>query len=236
MDKAMQQMVADQRKVLEKAAAAKTEEELANNEEAVLAVLEAWTTAALTAKIVKDGKLGKLVAQLSTKYEGEAPGLTAKSLLSQWKQLIMASSSSTSSSSAKSSSSSTKQISSSSSSSAAAVTPPAAPAVATSATITAAPVAAPTAEATDSKSKEKLSLSIKIAKSDAVEQSLPGARVAMIKIFTNALKASTNDAKAEALAREIEKALDIAFPHTAKNYASKAKTLSFNLKKNEVGN
>lgn len=190
MEDRLKQLLLDQKKVLEISVSIQSQEELLNHEEEVHSVLLAMEQCAITAKLIKDLKLGKLVAALKNKFEAASPKVSAKckDILINWK----------------------KVAESSKGDKAKGQNP-----------------------VTDG-GAISLKLKVPAGKSSQLEKPpLPKSRTAIIQIFTNSLKLSTDDSKAEEIAIDIETALNDLHIYTDKVYSSKAKTLSFNMKKNE---
>lgn len=167
-----------------------------------LAVLESIT---MTAELIKESKLGKVVSSIKDKYENVSSKVAtkAKEILLHWKKIMEDHQKSLKApSQAHSSSSKTGES-------------------VAKFNLTTYP---------DNNNNEDL---------QSYVNSLSASRQAIVKILTNCFKDVTTQKNAESIGAGIERELDLAHPAdssvTTKQYSARAKQLSFNIKKNEVG-
>lgn len=182
-----------------------------NNEEQIYDLICALERIPLTPKLIKETKLGNLMSSIRNKFKESTPKISEKAsaLLVIWKKLVEASMNEkrhteTNDHDKKESHHHAKPIT--------------------------ANFVQPVASSSSGFGGAKLD---QLALNDTAN-SLPASRKIVFNIFLNTLKPSCTADVATSVALQIEKGLFALYPADLKSYTNKAKSLSFNLKKNEV--
>lgn len=173
-------------------------------EEQISDLLGALERLQVTPKLIKESKLGNVIAAIKSKFKTSAPKLSeqAVQLLASWKRLVESSAAA-----AEHHSDATK--------------------------IAKKPQPSPAKFVTPSSSSSR---SVDISAVITTVNSLPASRKSIYTILLNTIKPACTEEVAMSVAMQIEAAISVQFPVDSqlKAYTNKAKTLSFNLKKNEV--
>ena len=205
------------------------------NEEHILDLLCALETIPMTPALIKESKLGKVVALVKDKFDSSSSkvGGKSRSILVAWKKVME---------STKAGNHSKGAIQHKTPGSPRTSIEPAP--FDTSPLPQQQPLSQQHTESSSSSSSASFSSTRSNENATAMKQAnavmitgISNARIAMIKIFKRIFSdAVTSEVSAENLALRIEQALDSSIPSTtqSKAYTAKAKELNFNMKKNKV--
>lgn len=184
-----------------------------NHEEQIYDLLCALEKIQLTPKLIKETKLGNLMSSIRNKFKETDPKISEKAstLMAAWKKLIEVSMKEKTTESGEQSKKDDHHHH-------------------------AKAVTANFVQATSATSNSALSSKLDQSTLNQAVNSLPASRKIVFNIFLNTLKPSCAIETATSVALKIEEELYQQFPSEAqlKGYTNKAKSLSFNLKKNDV--